>query len=396
MKTIRDFDLKGKKVIIRVDFNVPRKKNKILDDTRIKKAKDTILYATKKKAKVILLSHLGRVKEEEDLKKNDLKVVVSTLQKILGKKVLFVSKTRGEEVEEKIASLKEGDILLLQNTRYEDLDGKKESRCDAELSKYWASLGDLFINDAFGTMHRAHASTVGISRYLESGIGFLVEKELTALSSLKCENHPYIIMLGGAKVEDKISLIENLLPKCDKMLIGGGMAFTFLQAEGFDVGNSLVDRASLDYCSKVISKYPDKLVLPVDIICSKEFTDNDFYQEKDINEISFDEMGLDIGSKTVSLFENYLKDASIIFWNGPMGVYEFENYKKGTNQLLTYLVEEKKKTILGGGDIVAAATALKVVDKLYHVSTGGGATLEYLEGKEFPFLKEQEEKDEKK
>lgn len=392
-KTIRDFNLKNKKVIIRCDFNVPIKDGKIIDDTRIKNSLETIKYAIDKNAKVILLSHLGRIKEESDKVKNNLDVVAKRLSKLLNKKVIFVDGVVGEKVETAISKMKDKDIILLQNTRYEDLDGKKESKCDLEFAKQLASYGDIFINDAFGTIHRAHASNYGISKYLESGIGFLVEKELEKLSILNNPEDPFVIIMGGAKVADKIGVIDNLLPKCDKLLIGGGMAFTFLQAEGYEIGNSIFDADSLEYCQRLLKEYPNKIVLPIDVACSMEYKDSDERIEKDINEIDFHEMGLDIGEKTLNLFEKYLKEAKTVFWNGPLGVYEFSLYAKNTDELLTYLGKSKAKVVLGGGDIVAAASKLSIMDKFYHVSTGGGATLEYLSGKELPGLENIEKKE---
>lgn len=392
-KTIRDFNLKNKKVIIRCDFNVPIKDGKIIDDTRIKNSLETIKYAINNNAKVILLSHLGRIKEESDKVKSNLDVVAIRLSKLLNKKVTFVDEVVGEKVEIAISKMKEKDIILLQNTRYEDLDGKKESKCNLEFAKQLASYGDIFINDAFGTIHRAHASNYGISKYLESGIGFLVEKELEKLSILNNPEDPFVIIMGGAKVADKIGVIDNLLPKCDKLLIGGGMAFTFLQTEGYEIGNSIVDVDSLEYCQKLLKDYPNKIVLPVDVACSLEYKDGDKRIEKDINEIDFHEIGLDIGNKTLSLFEKYLKDAKTVFWNGPLGVYEFSLYAKNTNKLLNYLEKSKAKVVLGGGDIVAAASKLSLTNKFYHVSTGGGATLEYLSGNTLPGLENIEEKE---
>lgn len=392
-KTIRDFNLKNKKVIIRCDFNVPIKDGKIIDDTRIKNSLETIKYAIDNNAKVILLSHLGRIKEESDKVKNNLDVVAIRLSKLLNKKVTFVDEVVGDKVETAISKMKEKDIILLQNTRYEDLDGKKESKCNLEFAKQLASYGDIFINDAFGTIHRAHASNYGISKYLESGIGFLVEKELEKLSILNNPEDPFVIIMGGAKVADKIGVIDNLLPKCDKLLIGGGMAFTFLQTEGYEIGNSIVDVDSLEYCQKLLKDYPNKIVLPVDVACSLEYKDGDKRIEKDINEIDFHEIGLDIGNKTLSLFEKYLKDAKTVFWNGPLGVYEFSLYAKNTNKLLNYLEKSKAKVVLGGGDIVAAASKLSLTNKFYHVSTGGGATLEYLSGNTLPGLENIEEKE---
>lgn len=384
MKTIKDMDIDSKKVIIRCDFNVPIKDGKIIDDTRIKASLKTINYCLEHNAKIILLSHLGRVKEETDLQKNDLAPVATRLSELLNKEVLFIPKTRGVEVEDAISKMQPTDIVLLQNTRYEDLDGKKESSNDPELGKYWASLGDVFINDAFGTIHRAHASNVGIATNIPSAFGFLIEEELTALSELNDPKHPFIVILGGAKVSDKIGVIENLVTKADKILIGGGMAFTFLKSEGYEVGNSLVDQENIEFCTKMLREHPEKLVLPVDAKVTTEYSNDTPSTIKDITDFEYNEMGLDIGPKTIETFEKYLKDASIVVWNGPLGVYEFTNYQNGTKELLKYLVDNNIKVILGGGDIVAAAATLGYKDKVYHASTGGGATLEYLEGKKLP------------
>ena len=386
MKTIKDIDIKEKKVLIRCDFNVPLENGKILDDTRIKESLETIMYCLDKNCKIILLSHLGRIKEESDKEKNNLKPIAKRLEKLLDKKVKFIDETRGKKLETAINKMVNGDIILIQNTRYEDLDGKKESTNDEELGKYWASLGEVFINDAFGTLHRAHASNVGIATYLPSAIGLLIEKELNTLSELNCPENPFIVILGGSKVEDKIGVIKELVTKADKILIGGGMAFTFLEAEGFEVGNSIVDKDNLDFCIKLIEKYPEKIILPVDVMTSKEYS-NTIPIEKDITDLEYDDMGLDIGTKSTKIFKKYLKDAKMVLWNGPLGVYEFSNYKKATTNILKYLAKNNIKTILGGGDIVAAASISKTKDKLYHASTGGGATLEYLEGKELPGLK---------
>lgn len=386
MKTIKDINLENKKVLIRCDFNVPMKEGKIVDDTRITAALPTIQYALDNNAKVILFSHLGRVKEEADLAKNNLAPVAKRLEELLNQSVTFIEETRGEKLENAINNMKEKDVILVQNTRYEDLDGKKESKNDPELGKYWASLGDVFINDAFGTIHRAHASNVGIASHLESCIGFLIEKELTALKELDNPEHPFIVVLGGAKVADKIGVIENLVKTADKILIGGGMAFTFLKAEGYEIGNSLLDEENIDFCKNIVKEYPNKIVLPVDVAVTTEYSEKEEYKVKDISDLEYNEMGLDIGPNTESLFENYLKDAKIAVWNGPLGVYEFEKYKQGTNHILQFIVDNNIKVILGGGDIVAAASTSGYKDKVYHASTGGGATLEYLEGKTLPGL----------
>ena len=384
MKTIRNLKLENKKVLIRCDFNVPIKNGKIIDDTRIKESLETINYCIENKAKIILFSHLGRVKDENDKKDKTLKPVAKRLGELLNKDVIFINETRGEKLEKAIGKLDCGDILLVENTRFEDIDGKKESKNDKELGKYWASLGDLFINDAFGTVHRSHASNVGIASNLKSAVGFLVEKELNVLSELKCPNKPFIVILGGSKVSDKIGVINNLVKKADYILIGGGMAFTFLLSEGFNVGNSIIDNESIEFCKDILNKYPKKIILPVDINASKEFNNESKNTIKSITEIEEDEMGLDIGPNTIELYENYLKNAKTVLWNGPLGVYELNKYKKSTNEILKYLVDNNIKTILGGGDIVAAASTAKLKDKVYHASTGGGATLEYLEGKKLP------------
>ncbi len=387
MKSIRDFDISDKKVLIRCDFNVPIKDGKITDDTRIVGALETINYAIEKNAKVILFSHLGRIKEEADLEKNDLSIVSTRLSELLGKKVIFIPQTRGSELEEAINNMNNGDVLLFQNTRYEDLDGEKESSNDPELGKYWASLGDYFINDAFGTIHRAHASNVGIASNMEGrcGFGFLVEKELNALSVLDNPERPFVVILGGAKVEDKIGVIKNLVTKADKILIGGGMAYTFLKASGKEIGASLLDEENIDFCKEILSEYSDKIILPVDTVVA-DLEDDVVSNVKtvDFNNIGPEEKGLDIGSETVKLFESVLSEAKTVIWNGPLGMYEYDELIKGTKEVLSYLVDNNIKTILGGGDVVAASEVCGLKDKVFHASTGGGATLEYLEGKELP------------
>ena len=390
-KTIRDFDLDGKKVLIRCDFNVPLDNGKIVDDTRIVRSLDTIKYALDRNAKVILFSHLGRVKTIEDKKRLNLEVVTKRLSKLLDKSIIFSSVTRGKELEDKINNMNIGDILLVQNTRYEDLDGKKESSNDEELGKYWASLGDVFINDAFGTIHRAHASNVGISKYLDSGIGFLVEYELEKLSVFDNPKKPFNVIMGGAKVSDKIGVIKNLISKCDHLLIGGGMAYTFLKAKGYNIGNSLLDSENIDFCKSMLEKYPDKIVLPLDHVVSLGI-DDDNICVKNINDILDNEMGLDIGPKTIELYKSILADSKTVLWNGPLGYSEVKYYEKGTKEILEYIVSLDIISVLGGGDIVAAANRYGLVSKVYHASTGGGATLCYLEGKELPGLKYIKEK----
>ena len=383
-KTIKDFDLNNKKVIIRCDFNVPIKDGVITDDNRIVQSLTTIKYALDNNAKVILMSHLGRIKEEEDKAKNSLRIVATRLQELLGRPVVFVPTTRGPELENAVNALNPGDVLLMENTRYEDLPGKKESGNDPELGQYWASLGEVFINDAFGTCHRAHASNVGIASNLPSGLGFLVEKEYNELSVLTNPEHPFVVVLGGSKVSDKIGVIENLVTKADKIIIGGGMAYTFLKAKGVNIGKSILDEENIDFCKNILANYSDKIVLPVDNVLTKEFSNEAPNRVASVEEILEDEQGLDIGPRTVELFNSVLDTARIVFWNGPLGVYEFSNYTKGTEAVLSKLVTLNAKTILGGGDIVAAATKLGYKEKVTHASTGGGVTLEFMEGKELP------------
>lgn len=383
-KTIRDYDLNNKKVIIRCDFNVPIKDGKIVDDNRIVQSLTTIKYAIENNAKLILMSHLGRIKEEEDKASNSLSLVANRLSELLGKEVKFSKSTHGEELENLVNSLNSGDVLLMENTRFEDVPGKKESGNDPELGAYWASLGEVFINDAFGTCHRAHASNVGIASHLPSGLGFLVDKEVNALSVLVDPVHPFVVILGGSKVSDKIGVIENLVKKADKIIIGGGMAYTFLKAKGYNIGKSFLDEESIDFCKNILANYSDKIVLPIDNAVTKEFSNDVEFSFVDSTNISDDEMGMDIGPKTVELFSNVLDTAKIVFWNGPLGVYEMSNFTKGTESMLNKLVNIDATTILGGGDIVAAATSLGYKDKVTHASTGGGVTLEFMEGKELP------------
>ncbi len=383
-KTIRDFDLNNKKVIIRCDFNVPIKEGKIIDDNRIVQSLATIKYALDNGAKLILMSHLGRIKEEKDKENNSLAPVATRLSELLNKEVKFSHATHGEELENMVNSLQSGEVLLMENTRYEDVPGKKESGNDPELGAYWASLGEIFINDAFGTAHRAHASNVGISSHLPSGLGFLVEKEVNALQVLRENNHPFVVILGGSKVQDKIGVIENLVTKADKIMIGGGMAYTFLKAKGINIGKSILDEENIDFCKRILEEYKDKIVLPIDNVVTEEYSNDVPYKTISVNQFNENEMGLDIGEETIKLFSDVLTTAKMVFWNGPLGVYEFSNFTKGTERVLEKLVNIDAITILGGGDIVAAASKLGYKDKVSHASTGGGVTLEFMEGKELP------------
>ena len=385
-KIVTDLQVEGKKVLVRVDFNVPLKDGVITDDNRIVQALPTIKYLIDHNAKVILFSHLGKVKSEEDKAKLSLRPVAEHLSELLEKPVTFVPETRGEKLEAAINALNEGDVLLFENTRFEDLDGKKESKNDPELGKYWASLGDLFVNDAFGTAHRAHASNVGIASQLESAAGFLMEKEIKFIGgAVDNPERPFVAILGGAKVSDKIGVINSLLDKADKVLIGGGMAYTFFKAMGREVGLSLLELDRVELAKEIMEKAGDKLVLPIDNVVAKEFSNDAVATIVASDAIPADQEGLDIGPKTVELFASYLKDAKTVVWNGPMGVFELPNFAKGTIGVCEAIANlEGATTIIGGGDSAAAAISLGYADKFTHISTGGGASLEYLEGKELP------------
>lgn len=383
-KTIRDYDLENKKVIIRVDFNVPMNNSVITDDNRIQQSLKTIEYAIEHHAKVILLSHLGRIKTEEDKIGKSLFPVSERLSELLKRPVLFVPQTRGPQVETAIASMESGDVLLLENTRFEDIDGKKESGNDPELGAYWASLGDIYINDAFGTSHRSHASNVGIASHLPNGIGFLIEKELNHLEkACKDPERPFTVILGGSKVSDKIGVIKNLVHKADFILIGGGMAYTFLKAKGYEIGSSLLDSENLQFCNEILSTYCDKIILPVDSICTTDV-------ESDNGEVVLSDafqpgqIGVDIGPATMKLFQKYLELSKTIVWNGPVGIFEKPAFSEGTKQICEILKENKGITILGGGDTASAAINFGYKDSFSHISTGGGASLEMLEGKDLP------------
>ncbi|MBC1726719.1 phosphoglycerate kinase [Listeria seeligeri] len=385
-KVVTDLDLKDKKVLVRVDFNVPMKDGKITNDNRIVAALPTIEYILEQNGKAILFSHLGKVKTEEDKEGKSLRPVAARLSELLGKEVKFVPTTRGPELEKAIEELKDGEVLLFENTRFEDIDGKKESKNDPELGKYWASLGDVFVNDAFGTAHRAHASNVGIASNLESAAGFLMEKEIKFIGGVVDDPaRPLVAILGGAKVSDKIGVIENLLTKADKVLVGGGMTFTFMAAQGQEIGKSLLEADKVELAKGLLEKAGDKLVLPVDAVVSKEFSNDAPFHTVDADSIPADEMGLDIGQATIDLFTKELQGAKTVVWNGPMGVFELSNFAKGTIGVCEAIANlTDATTIIGGGDSAAAAMDLGFADKFTHISTGGGASLEYLEGKELP------------
>ncbi|MCC3161085.1 MAG: phosphoglycerate kinase [Mollicutes bacterium PWAP] len=385
-KTIKDFDLKGKKVIIRVDFNVPIKNGVVTSDKRIKAALPTIKYAIEKGAKIILLSHLGRIKRKDDLIKLSLKPVAQNLSNKLNINVKFSTKTRSNLLKKSVSELQEGEILMIENTRFEDLYAKKESQNNKELGKYWADLGDIFINDAFGTAHRKHASNVGIaSNITESGIGLLIEKELKMLNKVLVNpKSPFIAIIGGAKVSDKISVIKNLLDKADKILIGGGMAYTFLKAQGYSIGNSLVETEYLNMAKNFLVKAENKIVLPVDHAVSKSYSNNERIITDGI-EIGEGFMALDLGPKSIQIYKNELKNAKMVVWNGPMGVAEFDNFKNGTVAVANAIAKQENiLSIIGGGDSAAAVIKLGFENKFTHISTGGGASLSYLEGDTLP------------
>lgn len=394
-KTIRDYDLSGKKVIIRVDFNVPIKDGKITDDNRIKASLETINYAINNNAKVILMSHLGRIKTEEDKIKNTLEPVALRLSELLDKEIIFVDETRGKILEDAISELKPGEILLMENTRFEDLNNKAESSNSEELGKYWASLGDIYINDAFGTSHRSHASNVGIASNLPNGIGFLIEKEIKEIEqTIKNPQRPFTVILGGSKVKDKIGVIENLVNVADYILIGGAMAYTFLKASGIEIGSSLLDEESIDFCKNILKKYSDKIILPIDSVNALEISDEVPPRECFINEIKENEIGLDIGYNTVKLFKQYLQKSKTIIWNGPLGYFEIENFSNGTKKICEVLKDIDAKKIVGGGDTGAAIIEFGYKDSVSFISTGGGASLEMLEGKKLPGIEIIEDKNE--
>ncbi len=387
-KIVTDLDVAGKKVLVRADFNVPMKDGKITNDDRIVQALPTIKHLIEEDAKVILFSHLGRVKVEEDKAGKSLQPVADRLAELLAKDVQFVPETRGEKLENAIDALENGQVLMFENTRFEDIDGSKESKNDPELGKYWASLGDLFVNDAFGTAHRAHASNVGIASNIESAAGFLMEKEIKFIGdSVDQPVRPFVAILGGAKVSDKIGVIENLLEKADKVIIGGGMAFTFFKAQGKEIGSSLLEADKVDLAKDLLARADGKIILPIDSVVNTEFAN-----EGDVKVVSVDEhpegyMGLDIGPETIKLYEEELKGAKTVVWNGPMGVFEMENFAKGTIGVCEAIANlSDATTIIGGGDSAAAAMQLGFAEKFSHISTGGGASLEYLEGKELPGL----------
>nr|WP_314945645.1 phosphoglycerate kinase [Streptococcus infantis] len=389
--TVKDVDLKGKKVLVRVDFNVPVKDGVITNDNRITAALPTIKYILEQGGRAILFSHLGRVKEEADKEGKSLAPVAADLAAKLGQEVKFIpGVTRGAELEAAINALEDGQVLLVENTRYEDVDGKKESKNDPELGKYWASLGDgIFVNDAFGTAHRAHASNVGISANVEKAVaGFLLENEIAYIQeAVEAPERPFVAILGGSKVSDKIGVIENLLEKADKVLIGGGMTYTFYKAQGIEIGNSLVEEDKLDVAKALLEKANGKLILPVDSKEANAFADYTEVKDTEGEAVDPGFLGLDIGPKSIAKFDEALTGAKTVVWNGPMGVFENPDFQAGTIGVMDAIVKQPGvKSIIGGGDSAAAAINLGRADKFSWISTGGGASMELLEGKVLPGL----------
>lgn len=389
--TVKDVDLKGKKVLVRVDFNVPVKDGVITNDNRITAALPTIKYILEQGGRAILFSHLGRVKEEADKEGKSLAPVAADLAAKLGQEVTFIpGVTRGAELEAAVNALEDGQVLLVENTRFEDVDGKKESKNDPELGKYWASLGDgIFVNDAFGTAHRAHASNVGISANVEKAVaGFLLENEIAYIQeAVEAPERPFVAILGGSKVSDKIGVIENLLEKADKVLIGGGMTYTFYKAQGIEIGNSLVEEDKLDVAKALLEKSNGKLILPVDSKEANAFADYTEVKDTEGEAVDPGFLGLDIGPKSIAKFDEALTGAKTVVWNGPMGVFENPDFQAGTIGVMDAIVKQPGvKSIIGGGDSAAAAINLGRADKFSWISTGGGASMELLEGKVLPGL----------
>lgn len=375
MKYIKDYKINNKKVILRCDLNVSIKDGKIIDDTKIIKSLDTINYLIENNNSVIILSHLGKIKSETDKEKNTLYPVYLKLKELLNNTVYFSKTTKGKELEDIASNLKEKEILLIENTRFEDFPEKLESGCNLELSKYWASLGDIFVNDAFGTSHRRHASNYGIKKYLDSYYGILINEELTKLKELTVNpKKPFTVIMGGAKVDDKLALIEEMLKECDKLIVGGGIANTFLLAENYNIGSSLSNKDYIPQIKQILTNYKDKIIIPTDFYVEN----NGIKKYRKINEIENNDIIYDIGTISLKEYEKIIDDSNTIFLNGTVGLYENENYACGTKELLSILKKSNKKVFIGGGDAVAATNKLGYSDSFYYKSTGGGATLEYI------------------
>ncbi|HBZ10827.1 MAG TPA: phosphoglycerate kinase [Bacillus bacterium] len=391
-KSIRDLDVKGKKIFCRVDFNVPMNDGTIADDTRIRAALPTIRHLSEHGAMIILASHMGRPKGKvvEELR---LAPVAKKLEDLLGKEVRYSEEVIGEDVKEKIAELKEGDILLLENVRFHP----GEEKNDEELAKAFAGLADLYVNDAFGTAHRAHVSTEGVAKYLPSAAGFLIEKELEVLgNALSDPARPFTAIIGGAKVKDKIGVIDNLLDKVDNLIIGGGLAFTFVKAQGYEIGDSLLEEDKIELAKSFMEKAERngvKFYLPIDAVVADSFSEKANSQVVDINNISDGWLALDIGPKTADLYSNVIKESNLVIWNGPMGVFEMEPFAQGTNAVAEALAKAGDTySIIGGGDSARAVEHFGLSDQMDHISTGGGASLEFMEGKDLPGIAALDEK----
>lgn len=384
-KTIKDIEVKGKRVLVRCDFNVPLKEGRITDDIRIVSALPTINYLREHGARVILMSHLGRPKGEPK-KEFTLAPVAERLTELLGEKVIFAASDLvvDEKVKEAANALKDGEVMLLENVRFR----KEETKNGADFAKELASLGDIFVNDAFGTAHRAHASTAGIADYLPCVSGFLIEKEVKFLGdALENPARPFVAIMGGAKVGDKIPVIKNLLKKVDSLIIGGGMAYTFFKAQGYEIGTSILDADNIELAKELLAeaeKTGVKILLPVDAVCAKEFKNDTEFAVYAKENMPKDRMGMDIGPESVKLFTEAVKNAKTVVWNGPMGVFEMPNFENGTKKVAEALAESDAVTIIGGGDSAAACEQFGLKDKMTHISTGGGASLEFLEGKVLP------------
>lgn len=375
MEFIKNTEIKNKKVILRADLNVTIKEGKIIDDTKIVKSLETLNYLLENNNSVIVMSHLGKVKTEEDKEKNTLYPVYLRLKELIDNNIYFSKETKGAELEGLANNLKEKEVLLIENTRYEDLNGKLESGCNDELARYWASLGDVFVNDAFGTSHRRHASTYGIKNHLPSYYGFLINVEKIKLDELINEPpKPFTVIMGGAKVEDKLKLIKELLTTCDYLIVGGGIANTFLLANNINVGESLVSLENIEEIKELIKIYTEKIITPIDFYV--ENNGEKYYRE--LNEVKDNDKIFDIGEKSLEKYKEIINKTKTVFINGTVGLYEDERFKKGTVSLLTILKDSTAKTFVGGGDAVSATNKLGFENELYYKSTGGGATLEYI------------------
>lgn len=374
MQRIKGIDVTGKRVIVRVDYNVPITDGKIDDDTKILASLKTINYLLDKKAKIILLSHLGRIKSQADKESHSLEIVAKHLSTLVSCGIYFIPFTRGEIVNKTIENMNNGEIVILENTRFEDYPKSLESSCDEALSKYWASLGDIFVLDAFGSAHRCHASTYGISKYLPSYSGFLVDNEVSMLD--KAIHQRKTLILGGAKVDDKIGVIDNLINTSDNILLGGAMCFTFLKASGVNVGESIVSDDKIRYAKSLLDTHGNKIILPIDVVTNDGV--------KDVTNIGNSGIGYDIGPKTINKYKELLINSKLILWNGPLGMFEDPKYEDGTKKVMQFIYNQSIPTILAGGDIISASHKFKY--NFTYLSTGGGATLEYLEGKRFKTL----------